>query len=299
MNKIYLAVPFIEKDNAKTLGAKWDGECKKWYTMKNSKNRIELLDKYKINDTPVQLVGEDRTFGGNELFVDLIPSTCWFSNVRHCIHPTDWDRVRNHIYERTQYICECCGVNTKIDTNSKLEAHERWDYDEVNKVQKLTRIVSLCSNCHQSTHIGMAGINGKRKEAESHLKQVRNFTNDQVNIHITDAFDLWRKRNQYAWKLDITLITNNGIKIKNDGFGQAPQDSAIKRNPFIKCIVCDCNDENDEIKKFQLCTSCFDDIKSESYPTPWLDSFDDVIKKCPKYIEYINFLPKGKCIVSL
>ena len=26
--KIYLAVPFVEKDEAKKLGAKWDGEIK-------------------------------------------------------------------------------------------------------------------------------------------------------------------------------------------------------------------------------------------------------------------------------
>lgn len=29
--KIYLNVPFAEKDLAKKLGAKWDGSLKKWY----------------------------------------------------------------------------------------------------------------------------------------------------------------------------------------------------------------------------------------------------------------------------
>jgi len=213
MNKIHLAVPFVEKDEAKILGAKWDGECKKWYATKGHKNYDTLLDRWKMNDTPIQLIGEDRTFGGNDLFVDLVPNTCWFSNVRSYIHPSDWDRVRNHIYERTQYICECCGINTKINSvNGQLEAHERWNYNEENKVQKLMRIVSLCHQCHQSTHMGLAGVLGKRKEAESHLKQVCNFSDEQVKIHISEAFALWRKRNENDWELDITLITENGIK---------------------------------------------------------------------------------------
>jgi hypothetical protein len=92
MNRIYLAVPFVEKDEAKSFGAKWDGECKKWYCEKNNKNYKVLLEKWEINDTPIELIGEDREFGGNTLFIDLVPSTCWFSNVRSCIHPKDWDR---------------------------------------------------------------------------------------------------------------------------------------------------------------------------------------------------------------
>jgi hypothetical protein len=59
-NMIYLAVPFIEKDKAKKLGAKWDPVEKLWYTYLDSKKasnlkgymleddvkRIELLEKY-------------------------------------------------------------------------------------------------------------------------------------------------------------------------------------------------------------------------------------------------------------
>ena len=73
-------------------------------------------------------------------------------------------------------------------------------------------IVSLCHQCHQSTHIGLAGMLGKREEAESHLKQARNFTDEQVKAHIKEAFALWRKRNECDWKLDITIIAENCIK---------------------------------------------------------------------------------------
>ena len=31
------------------------------------------------------LINEDRYYGGDELYIDLIPKSCWFTNVRYCI----------------------------------------------------------------------------------------------------------------------------------------------------------------------------------------------------------------------
>lgn len=44
--KVYLNVPYSEKDIAKNLGAKWDPSKKKWYC---SNNCNELINKYPIN----------------------------------------------------------------------------------------------------------------------------------------------------------------------------------------------------------------------------------------------------------
>jgi|688.fasta_scaffold26518_6 hypothetical protein len=205
----YLAVPYSEKDKAKILGAKWDPSLKQWYTENNNKNLSLLLNEYSVNNEPVILVGEDREYGGNNLFVDLIPTSCWFTNVRSSIHQKDWDRVRKHIYQRVNFICECCNINTK-----ELEAHERWNYDNITKVQKLKRLVALCHQCHQATHMGLAQIKNKEIEATNHLKKVRNFSENECNLHISNAFNTWKERNKYDWTLDITLITDNGIKIR-------------------------------------------------------------------------------------
>ena len=212
MSIIYLAVPFEEKDEVKKLGAKWDNNEKKWYILDNLKNKEILLEKYKINNNPIILDGEDRNYCGNELFVDLIPRSCWFSNVRSCVHITEWDRIRNYIYTRVNYICECCGINTK-ENNIQLEAHERWSYDETTYTQKLVRIIALCQQCHQTTHIGLAGINGKTNEAENHLKKIRRFSDEECELHIKEAFTLWNNRNKYLWNLDLSLMENNGIKL--------------------------------------------------------------------------------------
>jgi hypothetical protein len=159
------------------------------------------------------LNGEDRSFGGIDLFIDLIPSKCWFSNVRTTVHSTDWDRLRKHIYARAVNCCECCGASPFTSDGIRLEAHERWHYDDKKKVQKLMRLVALCNTCHRSTHFGPASILGKREEATQHLKQVRGFTDSEVKLHIANAFSLWRERSSHNWELDITLITSNGIKL--------------------------------------------------------------------------------------
>ena len=162
------------------------------------------------------LKGEDRDFGGNNLFVDLIPSSCWFTNARFCIHPDDWDYVRKMIYKRAGYKCECCGVK-----NVRLEAHERWDYNEDKKVQILRRIICLCHDCHETTHIGLAEIKGRYKEARYHLLKVRGFTDKECDSHIEEAYKLYYKRSKFNWELNLDILTNSGIKIikpvnKND-----------------------------------------------------------------------------------
>ena len=167
---------------------------------------------FKHNDT--KFIGEDRSFGGSELFVDLIPKSCWFSNVRYCVSPEDWNVIRKKVYSRVGYTCECCFVNC-IKEKIPIEAHERWSYDYDTHTQKLIRLVGLCKPCHQVTHIGLARVNGLEEEALQHLKKVRGFGLVELKEHIDMAYAIWSERNQYVWNLDLSLITTNGYKLVN------------------------------------------------------------------------------------
>ena len=44
-NKIYLNVPYANKDEAKKMGSRWDAEKKKWYIFDNNKEKEILLKK--------------------------------------------------------------------------------------------------------------------------------------------------------------------------------------------------------------------------------------------------------------
>ena len=218
--KIYLSVPYEEKDQAKKLGAKWDPIERKWYAPEGQES---LMQRWSILPPLTTLVGEDRSFGGNQLFVDLIPSSCWFTNVRYCVASNEWDRLRTLVYERSDHKCECCGVATDW-----LEAHERWHFDTTTKTQKLMRIIALCEDCHEATHMGLANIRGRRKEATQHLIDVTKMTPDAAEKHIDEAFALWEERNKNNWELDLSLITNSGIILRKKPEAAQRQEIAKK-----------------------------------------------------------------------
>jgi hypothetical protein len=205
----YLAVPFNENEEAKSSGAKWDNVAKLWY---DPSSNSPALDRWNVNNTAIlELHGEDRNFGGSDLIVDLIPKSCWFTNVRYCVHPSDWERLRRHVYARAGSRCECCGSHTP-----KPEAHERWRFDAARRVQKLVRLIALCRSCHEATHMGLAELRGRGDAAAAHLRQVRGFSEQEAEAHISDAFRLWSERSSIEWELDLSVITDSGIRLARE-----------------------------------------------------------------------------------
>ena len=273
MSKIYLIIPFENKDDAKNLGVKFDWDKKLWYA--NNINKDKLLEKYKEYKSLENIIGENREFNGYNLFIDLIPTTSWYNNVRSNIYNDDWIRIRKYIYERVNYKCECCGLYCKyrkkyddeyLDNNSydkdthyedtddedsveedthykdtddedsddinsqdlrnnnneelkrwntiQLEAHERWSYDDKTNIQKLERIVALCHRCHSVTHSGLAQMRGLSNQADKHLMKVNRWTKKKVLNHHREQTNIWRERNKIKWNIDLSIITNSGIKLK-------------------------------------------------------------------------------------
>lgn len=207
----YLDVPFVEKDAAKALGARWDAVEKRWF---DPEPPTPGLDRWAARPpVPEVLPGEDRTFGSG-LFVDLIPRTCWFTNVRTCVTPQDWERLRRPIFRRAGYVCEACGAGEDRESRRWLEAHERWHFDERTGVQSLRRLISLCSPCHLVTHFGYANIQGRTDEALTHLRKVNGLTLAEALAHAHAAEDLWIVRSARVWELDLSILTDVGITLR-------------------------------------------------------------------------------------
>ncbi len=89
--RAYLDVPYSEKDEAKHVGARWDPGVRRWYDLRPPKPALQRWAARP--EVPELLPGEDRSFGQG-LFVDLVPSSCWFTNVRWCVTEADWERLR-------------------------------------------------------------------------------------------------------------------------------------------------------------------------------------------------------------
>ncbi|WP_209241362.1 DUF5710 domain-containing protein [Streptomyces oryzae] len=210
MARVWLDVPFAEKDEAKALGARWDPAARRWFAPGPGMPGLERWAA--LPDLPALLPGEDRAFGSG-LFVDLVPSSCWFTNVRSCVAPRDWERLRRMVGGRAGQRCEVCGRGEDRGARRRLEAHERWEYDEARRVQRLRRLVCLCTDCHTVTHFGLAELNGRRAAALAHLRAVTGMSVAAAEAHVRSAFALWRSRSAHEWDLDLSMLTGAGITV--------------------------------------------------------------------------------------
>jgi hypothetical protein len=209
-DRIWLDVPFQEKDEAKAFGARWDPAAKRWYSPRPG--IAELARWAARQDVPELLPGEDRQFGSG-LFVDLVPSSCWFTNVRYCVSTQDWERLRRMLLDRARHRCEACERGEDRDAKRWLEAHERWSYDWSSRTQKLVRLICLCTDCHQTTHYGLAQVRGHDAAAFAHLRAVTGMNAAAAHEHVREAFEVWKHRSQTSWSLDLTMLTAAGITL--------------------------------------------------------------------------------------
>ena len=208
-DRIFLDVPFADKDAAKAAGARWDGAARRWYAPRPG---MTALERWRALPNP--LPGEDRTFGGSALFVDLVPRSCWFTNVRSAA-PADWPRIRAMCLPRAGFACEVCG------SKQRLELHERWHFDNATRVQTLRRLIVLCHACHQSTHMGLAEVRGYGDEAAEHLARINGWrTAGEARRHIDAAFALWEERSRCDWKLDLSMLERAGIALEVPSAGK-------------------------------------------------------------------------------
>jgi hypothetical protein len=80
-------------------------------------------------------------------------------------------------------------------------------------VQKLRRLICLCTACHGTTHFGFTSLGGEA-EAEAalgHLQFVTGMNRPQAERHVRRAFALWEHRSAITWHVDLSIITALGV----------------------------------------------------------------------------------------
>ncbi len=144
------------------------------------------------------------------LTVELVPSTCWFSNLRSELSKEEWDRLRRPIFERAGRRCEVCGGR---GTQHPVECHEVWEYDDEDHAQHLAGLVALCPACHEAKHMGYASSVGRAGQARAHLARVNSWSMDDVEMYLETQFEQWSRRSQHEWSLDLSWLRPFGIDI--------------------------------------------------------------------------------------
>jgi Domain of unknown function (DUF5710)/Nuclease-related domain len=209
--RVYLDVPYAEKEAAKQAGARWDQPAKRWYA---PHGLTPALQRWAARpEVPEVLPGEDRTFGDG-LFVDLVPRSCWFTNVRSCVSQQDWERLRRPIVRRAGHRCEVCGAGEDRVTRRWLDVHERWSYEDLTGVQALRRLIALCEPCHLVTHFGRANLTGRTEEAFAHLRAVTSMSEAAARAHVQAAQQVWIERSSRVWELDLSMLVDAGVELR-------------------------------------------------------------------------------------
>jgi hypothetical protein len=150
-----------------------------------------------------------------KLFIELVPSTSWYNNLRKVLPKSEWDRIRKESYRNAGLICEICGKG-----NTKLNCHEIWEYDDEKHIQKLKGFQALCTDCHWVKHIGLAGIMSMQGQLDFekivvHFMEVNEVSKWDFEKHKKEAFEKWEERSKSEWKIDFGAYSQLLGKIKS------------------------------------------------------------------------------------
>ncbi len=138
----------------------------------------------------------------HKLNFELVPDSCWYSNLRSILSPAQWDVVRREAYARADGKCMICGAPVK-----RLEAHERWTYDEENEIQRLSDVVAVCKACHEVIHIGRTTLMGGEERASEHFMKVNGCNYAEYRKALGEATADHRRRNGVReWKIDLKFL---------------------------------------------------------------------------------------------
>ena len=153
-------------------------------------------------------------FGDARLTIELVPKTSWYSNVRSSVSEAEWDRLRKPVYRRAKSQCQICGGRGSAHA---VECHEIWTYDDVTCVQQLAGLIALCPACHAVKHFGRTYTRGRADEALQQLAKVNGWTMEAAADYVDLVIELWRFRSGVPWTLDLSWLTQHGIRIPERG----------------------------------------------------------------------------------
>jgi hypothetical protein len=113
-----------------------------------------------------------------------------------------WDQIRTAAYRASGYRCAICGAT------GQLSCHERWAYDDERGQQTLLGFLALCRMCHWVKHIGFASVLARAGQLDyqavvRHFLAVNACDEAAFQEHHTAAFDVWRRRSERRWMVDL------------------------------------------------------------------------------------------------
>ena len=113
------------------------------------------------------------------LTIELVPRTCWYSNVRSEVPAAVWEKLKRHTSKLAGNRCEVCGGR---GPKWPVECHEVWLFvtpppsPAAASSPNEGRVQALCPDCHLVKHIGRAQVTGQGERAFRHLAKVNGWS---------------------------------------------------------------------------------------------------------------------------
>ena len=150
-----------------------------------------------------------------KLTIEMLPKGAWNNDFSKTLPKKQWDILRNECYKRANHKCQICGYET-----DDLDAHEIWEFDIDNKIQKLVNIVGICSKCHGVKHMRNSQRLGYGEDAKKHFMNVNGCSELDYATHFAKAKMDFEERNKiYRWKIVADLekfgLKDAALKTKN------------------------------------------------------------------------------------
>ena len=137
-----------------------------------------------------------------KLKFELIPDGCFKYNLRNILSKTEWDYIKKVVKASANGTCMICGKKTY-----RLDAHERWSYNEKDGIIKLEDVLAVCTDCHAVIHINRTFIKGDEERAEKHYRKVNACTYAEYRRDLGLANEEQKRRNNVAeWKMDLSNL---------------------------------------------------------------------------------------------
>lgn len=137
-----------------------------------------------------------------KLNFELVPDGCWYINLRSVLSKSQWEYIKKLVKQDCNGKCSICGKPTRY-----IDAHEKWEYDEKSKTQKLVGIIGVCKDCHSVIHIGRTQLLGNERKAEEHFMKVNDCSFADYRAELGKANERHKRLNEVSeWALDVSYI---------------------------------------------------------------------------------------------
>ena len=184
---------------------------------------------------------------------ELIPASCSGLAYRDFLGKYNWDKLKKIIKEKAGYKCELCGVYPNGTYENRLEVHEFYSYDDENNIVSLSKLITVCNNCHRSIHYFSSSLalpfvyylrNGKLLHMVRHIDRIKNLlkmSEDDIIIVLENLFKITYERSLKIWQMDHTLLKYDNINYHRIPNFNSKEISKHKRDRFIIRIISEMN----------------------------------------------------------